>query len=168
MIGMNIVVKEFKGWATQVKDVMSVRQEEIALRRFGAFVSSDARKSIRKAPSIWKTSKPGRPPKSHTGLLKDHIIFDYSLQESSVIVGPMKLPVKGRTEDIPLILEEGGPVVKSKTSRIIQTFGTDFDWKDMPSKKNIKPRPYMTPAYLKNLPKLPAIWSYAVKRTTKT
>lgn len=134
------------------------------LSKFGAFVRRDARKSIRKArqktlaelskderrrfrirESIgkregWKakrplaSSAPGEPPRSVTGLLKQHIFFIYEPQERSVLVGPADL---NRNTNAPENLEKGGTVKLS---------GGRF---------RIEPRPYMKPAFDKNVDNLP-------------
>lgn len=135
------------------------------LSRFGAFVRRDARKSIRKAKqktlaemskserrrfyirqSIAKseggpkprkplaTSNPGEPPRSQTGLLKQHIYFIYEPQSRGVLIGPADL---NRSSGAPETLEKGGHVKLS---------GGRF---------RIEPRPYMKPAFDKNIDNLP-------------
>ena len=54
------------------------------LSKFGAFVRRTARSSIRKRK---RTSEPGSPPSSHTGLLKRFIFFGYDAQKRSVVIG---------------------------------------------------------------------------------
>ena len=110
------------------------------LSRFGAFVRRTAKGSIRKRK---KTSAPGQPPSSHTGLLKRFIFFSFDPNRKSVVIGPMRLNQK--TTDAPHVLEYGGT--------------TTLDTK----KVNIRPRPYMGPAFNKEKPKLPQLWKNAIK-----
>jgi len=56
--------------------------------RFGAFVRTAARSSIRRRKRV---SAPGEPPSSHTGLLKRLIFFGYDRQRRSVVIGPQRL-----------------------------------------------------------------------------
>jgi len=112
------------------------------LSKFGAFVRRTARSSIRKRK---RTSRPGQPPSSHTGLLKRFIFFGYDPRKESVVIGPVRLSQKGRGE-APALLEHGG------TGKV--------------QKKRVryKPRPYMGPAFEKEQPKLPAMWRDSVPR----
>ena len=111
------------------------------LSRFGAFVRRTAKGSIRKRK---KTSVPGQPPSSHTGLLKRFIFFSYDPNRKSVVIGPMRLDQNNRG-DAPSALEYGGTVTLDK------------------KKVNIRPRPYMGPAFEKEKPNLPQWWKNAIK-----
>lgn len=91
-------------------------------------------------------SRPGKPPLSHTGLLKDNILYGYD-PKRSVVIGPVKLNAKG--EDVPRVLEYGGQttvVQKKKKKRV-----------------KIKARPYMQPAFEKGQEELPRFWRESVK-----
>ena len=57
-----------------------------ALSKFGAYVRTRARSSIRTRK---RTSQPGQPPSNHTGHLKKLIFFGYDAQKKSVVVGPL-------------------------------------------------------------------------------
>lgn len=94
-----------------------------ALSKAGAFVRTRARSSIRKRKRV---SFPGQPPSSHTGLLRNWILFGYEPRTESVVVGPAKLNKRGQ---VPSILEFGGSVMGPD--------GRDH---------MILPRPYMGPA----------------------
>jgi hypothetical protein len=115
------------------------------LSRFGAFVRRTAKRSIRKRK---KTSAPGEPPSSHTGLLKRFIFFGYDPQKNSVVIGPARLTENNRGQ-APSILEYGG-----RTS--IQT-------KKKKRRVRIRSRPFMGPAFEKEKPNLPALWKDSVK-----
>lgn len=113
--------------------------------RFGAFVRRTARGSIRKRKA---SSAPGSPPSSHTGLLKRFIFFSFDPTRKSVVIGPMRLTENNRG-DAPSALEYGGMVMLKRD-------------KDK-TKVNIRPRPFMGPAFDKEKPKLPALWQNSVK-----
>lgn len=72
-----------------------------ALSKFGAFVRARAKSSIRKRKSV---SKPGSPPSSHTGKLKKHIYFGYDVQRKSVVIGALPFSSSRAQE----LLEHGG------------------------------------------------------------
>jgi hypothetical protein len=115
------------------------------LSRFGAFVRRTARSSIRKRK---KTSAPGQPPSSHTGLLKRFIWFGYEPSKRSVVIGPARLTQGGRGE-APENLEYGGmaTVIRQKRNR----------------RARIRPRPFMRPAFEKEQQQLPALWANSIK-----
>ena len=71
-----------------------------ALSKFGAYVRTRAKSSIRKRKSI---SKPGFPPSSHAGDLRRLILFQYDKPKNSVVIGP--LPYHQSAADL---LEYGG------------------------------------------------------------
>lgn len=82
------------------------RQTRRAFSRAGGYIRATAKRSIKKRQG---TSKPGDPPYSHTGLLKNFIFFSYDPHQKSVIVGPEKLTRRG-AEGAPKALEYGGTV----------------------------------------------------------
>ncbi len=119
------------------------RAERRVLSKFGAFVRKGARTSIRKRKAI---SEPGKPPSSHTGLLRQNIYFVYEPNRASVVIGPIEL---NRGTEAPRLLEHGGQVVRKEgQKRVRMTY---------------RPRPFMGPAYERELPKLPALWRDSVR-----
>ncbi len=112
------------------------------LSRFGAYVRTAAKQSIR---SRKRSSAQGKPPSSHTGLLKRFIFFGYDNFEKSVVIGPVKLNAKGGN-DIPEVLEFGG---------------RSTNWKKQ--KVDVAARPFMGPALKQELPKLPSMWANSIK-----
>ena len=115
------------------------------LSRFGAFVRRTARSSIRKRK---RTSAPGAPPSSHTGLLKKFIFFGYDPAKRSVVIGPERLSQKGRGE-APHLLEYGGTgTVERRGKR---------------RRAKVRARPFMGPAFEKEEPKLAAMWRDSIK-----
>src|SRR5262245_43139919 len=98
------------------------------LSKFGAFVRTRARSSIRKAPKIDvatgqvtrkrkgvelkdAVSKPGNPPFSHQGTVRKLLFFAYDPTAKSVVIGPV---VGGPATGAPKRLEEGGTGVTGK------------------------------------------------------
>jgi len=118
------------------------------LSRFGAFVRRAAKSSIRKRK---RTSAPGKPPSSHTGLLKKFIFFGYDRQRRSVVIGPQRLNQK--VGDAPHALEYGG------TSTVVE----GLRGRRRMRRVRIRARPYMGPAFEQERPKLAAMWRDSVK-----
>jgi hypothetical protein len=120
-------------------------QTKKALSRFGAFVRRTARQSIRQRKS---SSRPGQPPSSHTGILKQFIFFGYDSNRRSVVIGPVNTSRK--SSGVPETLEYGGTVrltsgaAKGKTT-------------------TIEARPYMGPAFDKELDGVSKLWSNSIK-----
>jgi len=133
------------------------------LSRFGAFVRTTAKQSIRRAPSKRKTapgakarkqrattsntSQPGKPPYSQTGLLKQHIYFSYDAGKDSVVIGPARLSKPN--PDILPALEYGG--ASTTESRGVKR------------RINVRARPFMQPAFDKEQKQLPAMWANSIK-----
>ena len=118
------------------------------LSRFGAYVRTTAKHSIRKRKRI---SDPGEPPSSHTGLLRRFIFFGYDRNRRSVVIGPMRLNQK--VGDAPAALEYGG------TSTVVEGLRR----RRRKRRIRIAARPYMGPAFEQEKPKLPAMWRDSVK-----
>lgn len=127
------------------------------LSRFGAHVRRRVKSSIKAAPKREKTarkrgligeaghyvSSPGDPPLSHVGGIKDNVYFGYDPSARSVVIGPVVF--KGRARGA-RALEQGGDSEDSR-GRII----------------SVRARPYMKPAFLAELPKVPAQFKGSVK-----
>lgn len=148
MIGLKI--DEAKGMFFDAPKV--VRSVDAATRRvlskFGAYVRTAARSSIRKRKAA---SAPGSPPSSHTGLLRRFIFFGYDAANRSVVIGPTRL---NKSSSAPETLEYGGTaIVKQRTKPGAYQKKT----------VTIAKRPYMNPALNQELPKLPAMWANSVK-----
>lgn len=106
--------------------------------RFGAFVRTRARSSIRKRKKI---SQPDQPPSSHTAKLKDFIFFAYDERTRSEVIGAAP---RG-TSRAARALEHGGESTartSTRRSRGVQT-----------REVYIRKRPFMQPAFDKELPK---------------
>lgn len=106
-----------------------------ALSKFGAYVRTRAKSSIRSRTGV---SDPGSPPSSHVGTLKKLIYFGYDDRTRSVVIGPALFANK-RGDSGAQVLEEGGRV----------------DARDRDGKTTVmiyRPRPFMAPAFAKELP----------------
>lgn len=97
-----------------------------------------------------KTSEPGKPPllKSRNSPLKRLIYFGYSKSQKSAVVGPVKVSNTYAQET----LEKGGTIKVAGSSDA-------FDW----GGRRVRPRPFMKPAYDKNLKVIDTIWKKAVR-----
>ncbi|MDO8302874.1 MAG: hypothetical protein Q7T18_06520 [Sedimentisphaerales bacterium] len=145
---------QFKKMFFDSKEVVAATDKAArsVLSKIGAFIRREAKSSIKPGGKKGKTSLPGQPPRSQTGLLKRFIFFGYDTSAQSVVVGPAKLGgVKGK--DAPHTLEYGG-----------STESSSFYANKNTKRVNIAPRPFMTPALNKNLPKLPAMWANSIKK----
>lgn len=126
------------------------------LSKIGAFIWTAARQSIKrpgkKKRGADRISRPGSPPYSHTGLLKKGILFGFDFESQSVVIGPTKLR---DSSEVPQLLEFGGEAMREDRR----------DGKNMVSfMATYRPRPFMGPAYEREIPKLPAMWRDSVKR----
>jgi hypothetical protein len=79
------------------------RAKARVLSRAGAFIQRRAKSSIRKRK---RASRPGEPPSSHVGTLRNLIYFGFDTTSRSVVVGPTPL---GAVGTVPPTLEYGGP-----------------------------------------------------------
>jgi hypothetical protein len=82
-----------------------------ALSRAGAFIQRRAKSSIRKRK---RASRPGEPPSSHIGTLRNLIYFGFDTTSRSVVVGPTPL---GAVGIVPPTLEYGGPSAVRRNPR---------------------------------------------------
>ena len=115
------------------------------LSKFGAHVRQTARQSIRKRKG---SSRPGEPPSSHTGLLKQFIFFGYDENRRSVVIGPVVLARK--SSGIPEVLEHGGNIT--------------IQWGRARGKTVfIESRPFMGPAFECELEKVSSLWANSVR-----
>jgi len=138
-VQFGIVTKRMFFDTKRVQSAMDKKTRRV-LSRFGAFVRTRARSSIRSRDTI---SKPGRPPHSHTRVLKDLILFGYDRMRSSVVIGPLAASTRGAQA-----LEEGGTITVKAARRGVKS-----------RRVKIKARPFMGPAFEKEQANLPALWS---------
>jgi hypothetical protein len=115
-----------------------------AFSRFGAFVRTTARRSIRPAGKRGKVSKPGEPPRSRTGLLKRFIFYSFDFGRRSVVIGPQRLTGRNKG-NAPRLLEHGGTAKSRRHTAKIDA------------------RPFMGPAFDKGKQKLASFWKHTIK-----
>ena len=141
MIGM--VTKSMFFDTAKVKKAVSSGTRKV-LSKFGAFVRTAARHSIRKRKAV---SEPGSPPSSHVGLLRKLIYFGYDPSRKSVVIGPT--PLHGTAEAPPLLEYGGRARRRGRKGRNVMA--------------SYRARPFMGPAFEKEKPKLPAMWRDSVR-----
>jgi hypothetical protein len=122
------------------------RAKRRSLSKAGAFIRQRARTSIRKRK---RSSRPGEPPSSHTGLLRRFILFGYDRRSDSVVVGPVGF----RRSLAPNVLEFGG------RATVTERRGSRRKMRTV----RIAARPYMRPALEKERSNLPKVWRNSVR-----
>ena len=145
MTGMTLATA--KGQFFDRQRIENARDRGIMQRfsRFGAFVRTRARSSIRSRKRI---SAPGEPPSSHSGQLKNGIFFAYDSVEKAVVIGPV---LYGRGQ-APRLLERGGS-------------GTVLDrrrGRQIPA--TYRARPFMRPAFEAELTKMPGMLAGSITK----
>lgn len=149
MFGLN-VRKMKEGFFDRAAVTLATDQATIrVLSKFGAFVRTAARSLIRTRK---KPSMPGSPPHGHVGLLRRFIFFSFDRSTRSVVIGPARL--NGRAyADAPIALEYGGRFRRFTNSVLRLPFIATYP-----------ARPFMNPAYRKELPKLPRMWKNSISK----
>jgi hypothetical protein len=112
------------------------------LSRFGAYVRTRARSSIRYRKRI---SQPGKPPSSHTHdafASIRNILFAYDESDRGVVIGPV--PLNGRRRPVPKLLEHGGSA--RGAARTL----------------HYRPRPFMRPAFGIELERAPELFKNCI------
>lgn len=143
-----------------------------ALSKAGAFIRTASKGLIGRKGK--KPRPPGKPPRSHTGLLKNLIFFAYEPTRRTVVIGPARISrtyPKGHgqpvTGTVPEVLESGGRIgilewyepttgawrpVKGSARNLHQDRQTRI------KTVGIAARPYMGPALVQEAPKFPSLW----------
>lgn len=117
------------------------------LSKFGAFVRTRAKRSIKPGGKSNIISDPGEPPRSHDGSLRKNIFFAYEASSENVVIGPIVLPGKIGAEALEA-LEFSGETVIERLSR----------GKRKRERVNIEARPFMTPAFEAEKSNISTIW----------
>lgn len=125
------------------------RSLEAVGKQQGAIVRRFAQQSMRKAPKRGG-SQPGQPPRWRTKALRNFILFAWDARTSSVLIGPKKL--NKRFDDQPKNLEFGGTglTFEDPVERTIEII-------------NVRARPYMKPALMRAIRKLPLVFRNAIR-----
>jgi hypothetical protein len=144
MIGARLNVEQFKrGFFDRAIMSRVPKAKRAALSKFGGRVRKRAQRSIRKNRK--GVSAPGNPPFSHgRHLLRTFLFYAYDASSESVVVGPAKL--SEQIGNAPEALEEGGESIAVVWS------GKRGSRKRQRQKIQLKPRPYMAPAFAAELP----------------
>jgi hypothetical protein len=125
--------------AAAVKKAVDTGTRKV-LSKFGAYVRTRARSSIRKRK---QPSPPGKPPSSHAGQLR-LIFFAWDPMAQTVVVGPIPFRSKGGESGVvPRLLERGGVATLRSRSGAAR-------------KAVYAPRPYMLPALAAEMPQFAA------------
>lgn len=173
--------------SAKLKGKLTAEEKKI-MSRAGSFIRRTARQSMKKAgPGDY--SKPGEPPHYHKGgfNLRNRIFFAYEIPTHSVVVGPDVLANKiGPLHEFGGVLGEKsvikrmrerdvGPIRLKRTGKLQWTRIESADqWRravrlasvfygSLPGKRRYKPRPFMGPAFEKEIPKFPDLWKNSVK-----
>lgn len=114
-----------------------------ALSRFGAFVRTRARSSMRRRK---KSAAAGSPPSAHTGDIKRLLFFSWDSRTRSVVIGPTPF----RDGKAPSLLEFGGTTTRKTAKGRSETL-------------HYRAFPFMQPAFEAEKPNLPKAWAGAVR-----
>jgi len=167
LIGFKAAKANFFNVDTVAKAVDKANKGRLSM--FGAFVRTRAKTSIKKAgsdreaPKVrnaqgrlvfrkLKSSQPGKPPFSRTGLLKQFIYFSFDPAKRSVVIGPTLI---NKPSGAPETLEYGGTVD-------LPSWFKGDDGKPI-GRAGIEARPYMQPAFDEEKRGLPKLWKDSVK-----
>ena len=144
MIGLSL--ESVKQSIIDRKKVMdaAARLSNKNLGKIGAFVRRRAKSSIRDRKRV---SEPGRPPSSHTGLIKQFIFFVVEAYAKNVIIGPILL--NRRSPSTLPALEHGGETLIMRHKK--------------PVRISIAARPFMKPAFDAEAKKSPKLWEDALR-----
>lgn len=149
-MAVGLTVREFQRHFFDRKKVLSAvdRTTQRNLSRFGSRVRRTARSSIRRRK---RASRPGQAPTNRKGQLKRFLFYAFEPRRRSVVIGPARLP--GSKAIVPEILEHGGTISLSVTGkRRRRTRRVPY-----------AARPFMQPAFDKELRKLPEIWRNSIQ-----
>lgn len=142
MVKMTISSKNFFFDRAAVQMLLT-KAELRFLSKGGAFVRQRAKTSIRKRRGI---SRPGEPPSSHNGDLRNNIWFALDSSRRSAVIGPVGF----KNSNAPEVLEHGG--IATVVSRDPHT--RQFRAHQVP----MAARPFMEPALAKEASRLPELW----------
>lgn len=147
-MSLKLTIKQAQGMFFDRQQVLTEAQarHKKTCARFGAFVRTVARRSMRRTK---KVSAPGDPPSAHVGLIRDLLFFAWDAATESVVIGPV---AANKGTNAPALLELGGET----TITIRAGVGLDRD-KVRRKRVTIAARPFMAPAEQKGIAKLPSM-----------
>ena len=118
-------------------------KHRICVTRQAQYVRRVAMNSIKRARKNSGRSRPGSPPLSHTGALKNWIRYAWDPASRTAVVGPVRL----KHFRAPRALEHGGVSKWIKRTRGFWASGY----------QRVRARPFMRPALVRALPRMRAI-----------
>ena len=104
-------------------------------------------------------SRAGEPPRTRVGLIRKHLYFAYDPEKKTVVVGPALL---NKTTMAQATLEHGGSTTVTSV-RFVTRAGKVTTEKSTRT-IDIKPRPFMQPAYNRNEAKIRELFRNSVKK----
>lgn len=150
------------------------RATTTALNRFGGYVRSVARRSMRRRKN--GHSQPGQPPFAKSGELRDLLFYAYDPKTRSVVVGPLGFRTRSGLP-VPALHEFGGTRTgrKGETMDVKNPVGRDPKTGRFYSRgfyrvsvegKVLKfpPRPFMNPALKASIPRFALMFKGTVSR----
>ena len=148
-MNVHMVAKAMFFDTKKVIDVVD-RATRKVLSKFGAYVRTAAKSSIRKRKAI---SAPGQPPSSHAGHLKRLIYFGFDSDRRSVVIGPVpfkqgEAPALLEQDHVPGTMRRVARFDRKRGRRRVMTY---------------RARPFMGPAFEREKAKLPALWANSIK-----
>ncbi len=144
--------------------------------KFGAYVMTSDRRSMRKVNKKGEPSKEGQPPKERLGHLKRGryaVSFGYDLNTKSVVIGAEIFPgLKKRNSDtMPATIEKGGDVLVDEAAKKDGSWSRrGMKWARLNGKAmrqrraRMGARPHTGPAFEREKPKLMGMWANAMER----
>lgn len=135
------------------------------LNRIGQAYRMTVKRSMRsgkptKKFPMGRSAEPKQPPRYHTKLLRDHILYQYDPRRHSVLVGPRALNGSGYKGQVPRLLEFGGQAEGRKLRVITKRdkYGNSFTRGVLAEKVRyrMRPRPFVGEQSV-NWKKVPAI-----------
>lgn len=133
----------------KVKNAMDKTTHK-ALSKFGAYVMTVARNSMKKAAASAPPSEPGSPPRAREGHLRRFLFFSYDRRTQNVIIGPELLSGQPTDPTIPELHEFGGAMRPRRRRGTLRKYPA---------------RPYMQSAFEKGQEKLDEFWAQAIVKT---
>lgn len=148
MVKMSISSKNFF-FDREAVQMLLTKAELRYLSKGGAFVRQRAKTSIRKRRGI---SRPGEPPSSHNGALRNNIWFALDSSRRVAVIGPLGF----KNSNVPEALEHGGTTTVISRDPHTRKFSA--------RQVAIEARPFMGPALAAEAPRLPELWRGAFSK----
>jgi hypothetical protein len=147
-VGIEAAKRSFFDWKLIQRSMM--KSADRVASKFGAYVRTRARSSMKRRNG---SSRPGQPPHAHgPGLIKRFLFFATS-GPGNVVIGPAKL--NKPAPRVLAALESGGDslLIKRVKGRKVE------------QRIQIAARPFMRPAFEKELPSLSKLWRNALAKS---